>query len=140
MDFLKAFQKISQMTTRALLGRMKEKPSTRKKEGFVKHPQPPSPLFGARKYIHRRDLREFLEKKAPRRIPGREKLTPEELLALEKEVFPEKKFGSYITLPEFKKAIRFLRKEKRRAKGWERRKIKTKIKFLEDLLPKKDER
>ncbi|MCD6271099.1 hypothetical protein J7J24_01985 [bacterium] len=130
------------MATKTLLERFSTasgKPKGR--EGFIQHKPSSSPLFGSRRYVHRRELRKFLEKKAPERIKGAGKLTREELISMEREVFPKKQFGGYITLSEFKKALRNLKKEKGRVESAiQRQKIRTKIKFLENLLPKKDEK
>lgn len=140
MDIFGAFQKISKMATKTLLERFSTasgKPKGR--EGFIQHKPSSSPLFGSRRYVHRRELRKFLEKKAPERIKGVGKLTRKELITMEKEVFPKKQFGEYITLSEFKKVLRNLRKTRYRAKSAiQRQKIRTKIKFLENLLPKKN--
>jgi hypothetical protein len=138
MEISRVFHRISKMTTRFLLNR--EKREKVKEEGFVRHKPPVSELFGSRRYIHRRELREFF-KKVPKKIPEGRKLPREELVSMEKEIFPEKRFGEYITVSEFKKALRELKKAKRRAtKPSQRAKVRTKIKLLERLVPKKDEK
>lgn len=141
MDIFGAFQKISRMATKTLLERFSTESQKPKKGEIIQHKPPASPLFGSRRYVHRRELKKFLARKAPERIKGAGKLTREELIAMEKEVFSEKQFGGYITLSEFKKALRSLKKTKRRiGSAVQRQKIRTKIKFLESLLPKKDEK
>ncbi len=141
MDIFGAFQKISKMTTKTLLERFSAESQRPKKREIIQRKPPTSSLFGSRRYVHRRELKKFLAKKAPERIKGAGRLTREELITMEKEVFPEKQFGGYITLSEFKKALRNLKKAKRRVgSAIQRQKIRTKIKFLENLLPKKDEK
>lgn len=137
MSLFGAWQRLSRIARQAFGS------SAAKKEGFFTHPRPPSPLFGSRTHVHRSYLRKFLKKEAihtPKKVPGTGgKLTRKEILSIEKEVFPEKQYGGYITLSEFKKAIKGLQKEKwRTTSPTLRQKIRTKIKYLESLLPKKE--
>ncbi|MCD5396545.1 MAG: hypothetical protein LR000_02685, partial [Candidatus Pacebacteria bacterium] len=96
MDIFSAFQKISKMATKTLLERFSSDKGRQKREGFLEHKKPPSPLFGSRRYVHRREFKKFLKKKAiktPIRIQGAGKLTREDLISVEQENFPKKEFG-----------------------------------------------
>jgi hypothetical protein len=99
-----------------------------------------SGFFGGKPYIHRSQFRKML-RKAPKRVPGGGVLTEQEKLAIEKEVFPQKEYGSYITTWEFKKGIRHLKRLKGRVTSpLERMKLRRKIRFLESLEGKENEK
>jgi len=89
-------------------------------------------LFEEKKEIPRRELRERL-RKAPGRVPGSSRFyVRREREALEKEF--GKKYGSYISEPEYKKRLWELRRERYKAKtSAEKLEIDRKIRYLRKL-------
>lgn len=78
-------------------------------------------------------------KRAPERVEGGGKLKKAERIALVEEVFPQKKYGYYITQGEWQRGVRHLVKSGRRVfKPTERMKLRTKIKFLRSIRGEKD--
>jgi len=96
-------------------------------------------LFGEKKQISRRDLRKKLRSSSSY-IPNKslwtssgETYNEKERVEIEKDVFG-KKYGSYISKPEYKKAIRELESKKHKTRNnKEKFKIDRKIRYLEKL-------
>ena len=86
------------------------RPAKRKKES--KPPlSKPKTLFEEKNLWHRKDLRMKIKKTSPN-IPGTSaKYFKEERKKMIDKVFPEKKFGSHISVIEAKNRLRELRKE-----------------------------
>jgi hypothetical protein len=102
-----------------------------------------SSLFGSKPFLTRQRLREVF-KKAPPNVPGGGgKYTLNERLALEDKLFPEEKFGAYITPYEVNRKLRELKRGLFHAsKVTEKMAIRKQIKFLESLrgLGEKDDK
>ncbi|MCD6550023.1 hypothetical protein J7K24_00570 [bacterium] len=96
-------------------------------------------LFEKKKEISREELREKL-REAPSKVPtgsswitSSERFEEKERVGLEKEVFG-KKYGSYISKEEYKKALRELEEKKIRAKtSQEKLEIERKIRYLKEF-------
>ena len=93
-------------------------------------------LFDKRKEIPREELREKLREASPKVptgsswITSSERFDEKERVGLEKEVFG-KKYGSFISREEYKKALRELEQKKFRAKSsQEKLDIERKIRYL----------
>ncbi len=87
-------------------------------------------IFGSHSKINRPFMVKSF-RKAPDRVEGGGKLKKPEKIALAEEVFPQEKYGYYITRGEWRRGMRHLVKSGRRlSKPTERMKLRTKIKFL----------
>jgi hypothetical protein len=107
-----------------------------------KNPQeskiPPKPvqregLFGKKQSLSREELRrEFL--RAGSSVPGGGMFSSRERVKMEKELFPERKYGGQVSKMEYSKRLRGLGMEKYKARtDAERIKIDRQIRFLKKM-------
>lgn len=106
--------------------RAKEGEITRRNEG-------PGGVFGSKPYLTRYKFRQQL-KKASGKIPGGGVYTQKERIAIEKELFPKRKFGQYVTPYEMNRRIKNLKHQLfRSGNATEKTETRKQIKFLEKL-------
>jgi hypothetical protein len=135
MNISRALQKLVRLPAKAIPGG----PQKREKEPeIIKRKEEPKTLFRGRPYINRPWFRRAL-KKASFRVKGVGVIPEKKRLAIEKELYPQKKYGAFLTPGEYHQTIRELKRKRHYAKSWkERREIYETIKFLEQLEGKNE--
>ena len=91
------------------------------------------PLFDKRGQISRTDFRRYL-KRASARIPNSGKrVSYHQRVNIEKEFFPQERFGAYISKSDFQRKIRELTRQRYMAKPDQKIDIDRKINYLKYL-------
>ena len=130
MDFSKTIRKIIHLPAKAVITRMERK---EKEPKIIKREEKAKTLFRGKPYITRQWFRRAL-KRAPTYIPRSRIIPTKERVSIEKNLFPMKRFGYFITPGEYHKRIRELKKEKHYAKTTKAKKqLYRRINFLKDL-------
>ena len=90
-------------------------------------------LFGKRDQISRVNFRRYL-RKAPSKIPNSGKrISYHQRVDIEKEFFPQGKFGAYISKSDFQRKIRELTRQRYSARPDQKIDINRKINYLKHL-------
>jgi len=90
-------------------------------------------LFDKKDQISRVDFRRYLRKASPR-IPESGKRIPySQRVRIEKEFFPQEKFGPYISKQDFKRKIAALKRQRYRVRPDQKIEIDRKINYLKYL-------
>ena len=137
MDFAKVAKKLIRLPAKAVVKKMDERA---KEPKIIKREEKVNTLFKGKPYITRQWFRRAL-KRAPIYNPKTRIFSAKERVAMEKNLFPRKKFGYFISPWEYHKKIRELKKQRHYAKTWqEKEKLYKEIQFLKELEGKKDEK
>lgn len=137
MGIFQTMQRVSQAISKTLMPeKQKRDVSLGGKREISRDPikrEQETGIFGSHSKINRPSMIKSF-KRAPDRVEGGGKLRKPEKIALAEEVFPQKKYGYYITQGEWQRGVRHLVKSGRRvSKPTERMKLRTKIKFLRSI-------